>query len=98
MCMSAKELYWNCREMRSDGRQDCIVFGACDVAEWGVAYDNDEIYVICLIAEDRLKPVFLDEGLDRLTCRHEFIVALVSNVCYETAPLKSKRIPNARIV
>ena len=75
MCMPAKELNWDGGMMCSNGRQDDIELGACDVAKGGVTYDNDEVDIACFVTEDGLEPILLDECFDRLAGRNEFVVA-----------------------
>ena len=65
--------------MFSDCGEDEVVFESSCVTEGSVAYHDNEVDVVRFVAKDGLEPWFIDEFVDWLTCRDEFVVAYINN-------------------
>src|SRR5271163_55451 len=66
MCMSTEKLNGYGWEVFPNRGKDEIVFESSGITKRSVTYDNDKVNVVGLVAQDGLKPWFVDHFIDRL--------------------------------
>lgn len=76
MSMSSKELHGNGRQVAANCRENQVVLESGAISKWRVSDNDYEVYIMCFILEDRLKPSLVDEFVGRLASRDKIIVAL----------------------
>jgi hypothetical protein len=76
MSMSSEELHGYGREVTANCRENQVVLESSAVSKWRVSDDDYEVYILCFVLEDRLKPSLVDEFVRRLASRDKIIVAL----------------------